>query len=169
MQSKELSKIVQEIKEEGTPIYISKYIYNRFKSEVKALKQGNSEELQICNTVYEQMRDDLFKFKEQIDDIDSKDKINREITREEAIERIEFIKELIDVENHETLRKEWSQSEHNLFAGDIKDRISKVLKNYNYYLKNFNNLRAVPDNVLSEIIELPGIRLSKKYKCFLKD
>ena len=167
IQSKELSKVVQEIKEEGTPIYIAKYIYNRFKSEVKALKHGNSEELQICNTVYEQMRDDLFKLKEQIDNIDSKDKIDYKITREEAIERIEFIKELIDVENYETLREEWNQSEHKLFGVDIKDRISNVLKYYHYYLKNFNNLRVVPDEVLAEIIELPGIRFSKKNHTYI--
>ena len=170
IQSKELSKVVQEIKEEGTPIYIVKYIYNRFKTDVKALKQGNSEELQMCNTVYEQMRADLFKFKEQIDDIDSKDKIDCEITREEAIERIEFIKELIDDENYETLREEWNKSEHKLFGVDIKDRISKVLNDYNYCLKNFknlknfNNLTECSNEYLLKIIELPGIRLSKRHK-----
>ena len=165
--SKELNLLVQEIKESGTPIYIAKYIYNKFKLEAKILNHS-PKELNACNEIYENVKDKLFNFKTKFDKInkidDSKSKIHCDITREEAIERIEYIKEQIDVQNYGILKEEWIKSEYKEFPTNMEERCTDIKRYYNAYTKNFKNLKECSNEYLLKIIELPGIRLLKRHE-----
>ena len=163
--SRELRELTTEIREDGVAFYMIPAMYKDLRHSFKT-KQTSPTEFAYYEQLLSEVKDDILQDFEIISSnkIDSKSKIHCDITREEAIERIEYIKEQIDVQNYGILKEEWIKSEYKEFPTNMEERCTDIKRYYNAYTRNFKNLKECSNEYLLKIIELPGIRLLKRHE-----
>lgn len=164
-----LGKLVTDIKEDGLAFYMIPAFYKELRHKFKT-KQTSPSEFFYYEEILNEIKDEILNDFENISSarVDSKTKINCEISREEAIERIEYIKYNVDVQNYGILKEEWTKSEYKEFATNIEEKCKDITKFYNFYTKNYNELSECSDENLLKILDVPGIRLLKRHQYIIR-
>lgn len=170
-QSKELSELVQEIKDEGIAFYMVTDIYSKVRSNLRT-KDKSPKEYECFTQIYNNVKDKIIGNMERIRKemlIDYKAKIEVQITRKESIERIEYIETQIDLEKFDVLKEEWVVSEDRYFVIDIKDKANKIKRTFKYYKEQNTDFKLSKDENIKILMDIPGIRLKKNHKYLIKN
>ena len=167
--SRELKELTTEIREDGVAFYMIPAMYKDLRHSFKT-KQTSPTEFAYYEELLNEIKDEILEDFEIISSnkIDSKSKITIDITREEAIERIEYIQTQIESENFGVLKEEWINSEDIYFAIDIKSKANKISRTLDYNKEKYNKFNLIEDINLKRLMDLPGIRLKKNHTYIIK-
>ena len=167
--SRELKELTTEIREDGVAFYMIPAMYKDLRHSFKT-KKTSPTEFAYYEELLNEIKDEILEDFEIISSnkIDSKSKMPIDITREEAIERIEYIQTQIESENFGVLKEEWINSEDIYFAIDIKSKANKISRTLDYNKEKYNKFNLKEDINLKRLMDLPGIRLKKNHTYIIK-
>lgn len=169
-QAKELKELVEEIKDDSVAFYMVTDIYSDVRKNLRT-KDKSPREYECYTQIYNNVKYKMIGNMERIRKetlIDYTALIEVQITREEALERIDYIQTQIESENFGVLKEEWINSEDRYFAIDIKSKANKISRTLDYYKEKYNKFNLIEDTNLKRIMDLPGIRLKKNHTYNIK-
>ena len=170
-QSKELNELVQEIKDEGIAIYMITSMYRHI-SLMISIEDKSKKEFYYYKERYESVNDEIISTMKKMRQetlVDYENPVEVQISREEAIERIRYIKTQIDSENYGVLKEEWLSSEDRYFVIDVKDKCEKLKRTLSFYIGLLDEYDILDNKVLKILMDVKGIRLNRNSCYILKN
>lgn len=165
-QTIELNILVDDIKYDGIPFYMVTSMYSSIKNNLRT-KDKSPNEYDFFNNVYNSVKDKILNNMEDIRKevlIDYTANINIDICRPEALERIQYIRTQVNLENYTVLKNEWLYSENRYFIIDIKEKVNKIKRTLDYYINKRTSIELLTDKEITDLMNSSGIRLRKNHK-----
>ncbi len=170
-QSNELNELVEEIKDDGIAFYLIPSTYKQARMFLK-IKDESKKEFFYYKERYNAIENKLISNMERIRQetlVNYENPVEVQITREEAIERISYIKTQIDSENYGILKEEWTVSEDRYYVIGVKDKCEKLKRTLSFYVGALDDYDVLDNNALKKLMDAKGIRLNRNSCYIIKD